>query len=154
VIVDIKNASWRYLRSIILARNLGEDVKVIDTVKTDVVVNSSLERTRRLLKSRAKMEMRDPAALLRSRIQEISSSQKEAEKMEENDFKTDLILNDVDEFCRYVIITYYKWKLPNLSEFWLWFKYSKKFLKSGRPGQCGENTRAGKDDPERARDRG
>ena len=50
--------------------------KVEDKIKNDVVINSSLERTRRLLKSRTKVEAgtaikQDPAAKLRDRLKKI-----------------------------------------------------------------------------------
>ena len=58
----------------ILARNTG-DAKVVDTVKQDVMVSSSLARTRRLLQTRAKMESRDPAQALRDRISQIKTKE-------------------------------------------------------------------------------
>ena len=58
----------------ILARNTG-DAKVVDTVKQDVMVSSSLARTRRLLQTRAKMENRDPAQALRDRISQIKTKE-------------------------------------------------------------------------------
>jgi len=76
-----------------------------DAVKKDVVVNSALARTRRLLKSKAKMEMADPAALLKARISKLSEKYKEPDNMEgidEKDVKSEIVLNDVDEFCRAV----------------------------------------------------
>ena len=77
--------------------------KIEDAVKKDVVVNSALARTRRLLKSKAKMEMADPAASLKARISKLSEKYKEPENMEgidEKDVKSEIVLNDVDEFCR------------------------------------------------------
>ena len=77
--------------------------KIEDAVKKDVVVNSALARTRRLLKSKAKMEMADPAASLKVRISKLSAKYKEPENMEgidEKDVKSEIVLNDVDEFCR------------------------------------------------------
>lgn len=77
-----------------------------DAVKNDVAINSSLARTRRLLKAKAKMEWCDPAASLRARISGISekykNNQSEAmDGMDESELK-ELVLNDVDEFCRAV----------------------------------------------------
>ena len=77
-----------------------------DVVKKDVIVNSALARTRRLLKSKAKMEMADPAASLKARISKLSEKYKEPENMEgidEKDVKSEIVLNDVDEFCRFVL---------------------------------------------------
>ena len=53
-----------------------KEEKVEDKIKNDVVINSSLERTRRLLKSRTKVEAgtaikQDPAAKLRDRLKKI-----------------------------------------------------------------------------------
>jgi len=81
------------------AKNIGEERKVVDTVKKDVMVSSSLARTRRLLQSRAKMEIRDPAQALRDRISQIKTKEENSEDM---DVKEELVLNDVDEFCRAV----------------------------------------------------
>ena len=79
-------------------------------MKKDTVVLSSLERTRRLLKSRIKVESgvtrEDPAVRLRERLKKISDIKKtEASKQETEEtteFKNEIILNDVDEFCRAV----------------------------------------------------
>ena len=54
----------------------AKEEKVEDKIKNDVVINSSLERTRRLLKSRTKVEAgtaikQDPAAKLRDRLKKI-----------------------------------------------------------------------------------
>jgi len=85
--------------------------KVEDKIKNDVVINSSLERTRRLLKSRTKVEAgtaikQDPAAKLRDRLKKIKEMKeaKAAEVKDENttEFKSEIVLNDVDEFCRAV----------------------------------------------------
>lgn len=90
-------------------RNMGTKNKVEDSVQKDVVINSSLARTRRLLASKGSQFQADPAASLRSRINKIAEHTKvkeEAEDMnfdEKPDVKPDtLILNDVDEFCRAV----------------------------------------------------
>lgn len=101
---------------ILIAKNVKDSLKeeadvktepkenvIEDVVKKDVVVNSALARTRRLLKSKAKMEMADPAAALKARISKLSEKYKEPEKMEgidEKDVESEIILNDVDEFCR------------------------------------------------------
>lgn len=82
--------------------------KIEDSLKKDVVVNSSLERTRRLLKSRVSVEMnrQDPAVKLRERLKKISEMKEKAEaeklKTESTEFKQEIVLNDVDEFCRAV----------------------------------------------------
>lgn len=43
------------------------------------MVSSSLARTRRLLQSRAKMEIRDPAQALRDRISQIKTKEENTE---------------------------------------------------------------------------
>merc|ERR1719204_3042609 len=93
----------------------GEETKKIeDNLKKDTVINSSLERTRRLLKSRISIESnasgsggglrQDPAVKLRERLKKISEmKEKEAAKVkDETEFKQEIVLNDVDEFCRSV----------------------------------------------------
>lgn len=94
-----------------------ETTKIEDTLKKDTVINSSLERTRRLLKSRIAIESssggvpssgggfrQDPAVKLRERLKKISEmKEKEAAKVkDETEFKQEIVLNDVDEFCRSV----------------------------------------------------
>merc|ERR1719259_264768 len=88
--------------------------KTEDDIKKDTVINSSLERTRRLLKSRISIESnasgsggglrQDPAVKLRERLKKISEmKEKEAAKVkDETEFKQEIVLNDVDEFCRSV----------------------------------------------------
>ena len=76
--------------------------KIEDNLKKDTVINSSLERTRRLLKSRISIESnasgtggglrQDPAVKLRERLKKISEmKEKEAAKVkDETEFKQEI----------------------------------------------------------------
>merc|ERR1719447_1104069 len=98
----------------IMSDDAEETKKIEDNLKKDTVINSSLERTRRLLKSRISIESnasgsggglrQDPAVKLRERLKKISEmKEKEAAKVkDETEFKQEIVLNDVDEFCRSV----------------------------------------------------
>jgi len=88
------------------------DTVIEDKIKNDVVVNSSLERTRRLLKSRINVESgqavkkSDPAAALRERLKQMKQLKEAAAAVKDEtvtEFKSEaIVLNDVDEFCRAV----------------------------------------------------
>ena len=78
------------------------------------------------------MEMRDPAALLHERLKEIEEATETKEDVkDETEFKQELILNDVDEFCRLVITPIGLNYCCILSE---WFT-NLVFLQSGRPSK-------------------
>ena len=82
-----------------------ETKKIEDNLKKDIVINSSLERTRRLLKSRISIESntstatgglrQDPAVKLRERLKKISEmkEQEAAKVKDETEFKQEIGLD-------------------------------------------------------------
>ena len=86
----------------IMSDDAEETKKIEDNLKKDTVINSSLERTRRLLKSRISIESnasgtggglrQDPAVKLRERLKKISEmKEREAAKVkDETEFKQEI----------------------------------------------------------------
>ena len=91
-----------------------EAKKIEDNLKKDTVINSSLERTRRLLKSRISIESnasgtggglrQDPAVKLRERLKKISEmKEKEAAKVkDETEFKQEIGMDS--HIIRHIIL--------------------------------------------------
>lgn len=98
----------------IMSDDAEETKKIEDNLKKDTVINSSLERTRRLLKSRISIESnesgaggglrQDPAVKLRERLKKISEmKEKEAAKVkDETEFKQEIGMDS--HIIRHIIL--------------------------------------------------